>query len=133
MTIEGKTLEEFMEKFNLFLNSEKAKNIKGIVYIWKTTNKFARVKGSSEIIYIGQSKNTFNDRYQNSKSLNIEKLYFERYYKYMIEMYGAITIEIKDTNNPKLSEWEELMKYNDNHKEYPPLNRSIPNKPEVKI
>jgi len=114
----------------MFLKSNEAKNTKGIVYIWRTSNSFARVKGESNIIYIGQTKNSFNDRYLNSRSMSIEKKYFNRYYKYMIEMYGAISIEIIQTENPKLLEWEELMKYNDIHKEYPPLNRAIPNKPK---
>ena len=123
MKIEGKTLNEYMESFNLFLNSKEAKETKGIVYIWKIDNAFPRVKGTSNIIYIGQTQNTFSDCYQNSNSLNTEKKYFERYYKHIIEMYGAITIEIIQCENPKLSQWQALMKYNDEYKEYPLLNK----------
>jgi hypothetical protein len=52
------------------------------------------------------------------------------YYKFLIEKYGAISIEIIQTDEPKIEEYNRLMEYNDKHKEYPPLNRSIPNKPE---
>jgi hypothetical protein len=130
MKLKAKSLEDYLDQFNVFLDSEEAKNTKGIVYIWKTDEPIKRVKGQNPIIYIGQTINTFRDRYKNSNSINIEKKYFERYYKHMMEMYGPISIEIKPSDNPKRSEWEELMKYNFDHKEYPPLNRSIPNEPK---
>lgn len=122
-------LDEYIENFRNFLELEQA-NIKSVVYIWKTSKPFNRVIGESNIIYIGQTKNTFRNRYGNSKSLDIEKGYFNRYYKFLIEEYGAISIEIIQTDEPKIEEYNRLMEYNDKHKEYPPLNRSIPNKPE---
>ena len=131
MILDAKSQDEFLEQFNSFLDSETSKNTKGIVYIWQTTKPIGRVKGTSPIIYIGQTINTFRSRYKNSNSIKIETNYFERYYKHMIEMYGAIHIEIKQTDNPKRTEWEELMQYNKEHKEYPPLNRSIPNEPKA--
>jgi len=132
MKIKAKSLEEFSCQFNEFLDSELSRNEKGIIYIWKTDKPIKRVKGQSPIIYIGKTVNTFRNRYKNSKSINIEKKYFEKYYKYLIEVYGAISIEIIKCNNPGRQEWEYLMAYNCDHKEYPPLNRSIPNEPKPK-
>ena len=130
MKITAGSLEDYLSQFNEFLDSDIAKNTKSICYIWKTDKPISRVKGKSPIIYIGQTINTFRDRYSNSNSINIEKKYYDRYYKHMIEIYGAISIEIKQSDDPKRSEWKELMEYNSNHKEYPPLNRSIPNEPK---
>ncbi len=131
MKIKAKTIEEFDKQLEQLLCSMDAKNKKGIVYIWKLEKSISRVKGSSPIVYIGQTKNSLQSRYYNTKSLNIEKQYFEKYYKIMIELYGAMSIDIIEVENPKLAEYEELMKYNKSHNEYPPLNRSIPNKPSI--
>ena len=60
----------------------------------------------------------------------IERCYFNRYYKFFFFFYGVISIEIIQTNEPKIEEYNRLMEYNDKHKEYPPLNRSIPTKQE---
>lgn len=130
MNLKAETLEDYLIQFNEFLDSEQAKNKKGIIYIWKTEKSISRVIGKSPIIYIGQSINTFRDRYKNSKSIKIEEAYYKRYYKYMIKEYGAISIEINESTNPKYQEWQALMEYNAAHKEYPPLNRSIPNEPK---
>jgi hypothetical protein len=130
MKFNAKTIDEHLTQFKNFLLSDIASNTKSIIYLWKTERPIPRVQGESNIIYIGQTKNTFNKRYNNSKSLNIEKIYFEKYYKKLIDIYGSISVEIKPTINPKITEWEELMKYNSEHIEYPPLNRSIPNKPK---
>lgn len=130
--IEGATKEDFFKSFRSCLNSEIAKE-KSIVYIWKTKNNFSRVIGYNNIIYIGQTKRSFFDRYLNTKSLKIEEDYFERYYQHYINKHGAICIEIIPTINPKLLEWEKLAEYHKVHKEYPPLNRSIPNKPMNQI
>ena len=129
MLNKSKNLDEYIENFKNFLELEQA-NIKSVVYIWKTSKPFNRVIGESNIIYIGQTRNTFNTRYKNAKSLDIERGYFNRYYKFLIEKYGVISIEIIQTNEPKIEEYNRLMEYNDKHKEYPPLNRSIPTKPE---
>ena len=129
MKLCAEKLDDYLVQFNEFLDTTSAKDKKGIVYIWKTENPFYRVKGKSSIIYIGYTSNTFRSRYKNSRSIGIEKKYFERYYKHMMEMHGPISIDIKECSNPKRSEWETLMEYNMRHKEYPPLNRSIPNEP----
>jgi hypothetical protein len=123
-------IEDYLRQFNELLLSEDATEKKGIAYVWKMEIPIKRVIGESPIIYIGQTANTLSGRYNNSKSINIEKKYFERYYRYMMELYGHITIDVIETSNPKKSEWEMLMKYNESHKEYPPLNRSIPNEPK---
>lgn len=128
MLNKSEKLDEYIKEFEIFLKSEQA-NIKKVVYIWKTSKPFNRVFGESNIIYIGQTKNTFRNRYGNSKSLDIEKGYFDKYYKFLIKEYGAISIEIIQTDEPEIEEYNRLMEYNDKHKEYPPLNRSIPNKP----
>ena len=123
--------EDYLAQFKEFLSTSCATEKRGIVYIWKLERSVKRVIGASQIIYIGKTIRTFSARYSNSKSLRIELDYFERYYRHMIELYGPISIEIIQTENPSVTEWEKLMEYNHLHKEYPPLNRSIPQKPSL--
>lgn len=59
----GEVSELTKDAFANVLYSEKAKNVKNIVYVWRTKNKFQRFNGASDILYIGQTKNTFATRY----------------------------------------------------------------------
>lgn len=101
---------------------------KGIIYIWKTEKKIPRVCGASDILYIGKTKQSLNDRYNNAKSLDIEKDYFKNVYKHVIEKYGAISIDVIVVNldELKVQEAEKINDYYESHKELPPLNRNKP-------
>ena len=130
MEITAQTPEEFEKQFYQFLSQPKCKDIRNIIYSWEVENPIPRVNGESKVIYIGQSKRSFNERYSGSKDFKIEADYFNRFYRHAISKYGPISISIESSENPKMAEWEQLMNYREKHLEYPPLNRSIPNKPK---
>lgn len=130
MKITATSVNEFVDQFKEILKQDECNNINNIVYFWRVEKPFQRVKGKSNIVYIGQTKRTLAARYSNSQAFKIETSYFDSFYKFVIAEYGALSIEIIQTDNVKKSEWLALQKYRDNHFEYPPLNRSIPRKPE---
>lgn len=127
MQITAQTIDEFKEQFTTILNSEEAKSIKNVIYFFRSEKPIPRVNGENNILYIGKTKNTLQSRYLPSKSFDIECLVFEKFYSYVIKQYGGISIEIRQTNDNKKEECDELQKYRTQHLEYPPLNRSIPN------
>lgn len=129
MQITATTKEEFADQFRNLLNQEKSRNLSNIIYKWKVENDIPRMKGASNILYIGQSTRTLHARYSPAAKFNIELDYFDHYYKYAIEQYGSLTIEIIAVEDAKLREWQELDQYHSKHCEHPPLNRSIPRKP----
>ena len=132
MRINATTKEEFAEQFRNYLNQDKSRSLCNIVYKWKVENDIPRMKGESNILYIGQTKRSLYDRYSDKGSFNIELTYFEQFYKYAIQEYGSLFIEILAVDDVKLEEYRELDHYRSMHCEYPPLNRAIPKKPKNK-
>jgi hypothetical protein len=126
MSIFASNRDEFEEKLRNYLQRDEFKSIKGIVYFWRVDKKIKRIKGESNILYIGKTTQTLRQRYLNRKSLEIELKCFDRFYKYVMKEYGSITIEIKSCVDTKHEELVEINKYSESHLEYPPLNRSIP-------
>ncbi|WNC67538.1 hypothetical protein RI845_13550 [Thalassotalea nanhaiensis] len=126
MKITATTKEEFSVQFRNYLNQDKSRNLCNIVYKWKVENNIPRMKGESNILYIGQTKRSLYDRYSDKRSFNIELTYFEQFYKYAIQEYGSLFIEILAVDDVKLEEHRELDHYRSMHFEYPPLNRAIP-------
>jgi hypothetical protein len=59
-SIMGNLFEENWKK--VFGNSQ-AKEIKRVVYIWRTIREIPRLKGKSNIVYIGQTQSTLYNRH----------------------------------------------------------------------
>ncbi len=129
MELSARTREDYSNQFEALLKSDPYKSTEKILYFFRTKKSFRRLKGESNILYIGMSEKSFSDRYYPSRAFNLEMVFFETFYKHAIDLYGPITIEVKQVENPKYSEWEALAEYFDSHFEYPPRNRAIPNKP----
>lgn len=127
---EKENVKEFETQLKRILESNSTD--KGIIYIWKTESNIPRVCGESDILYIGKTTQSLRERYIKGKSLNIENEYFENVYKYVIEKYGAISIDVEKVDNTELAqkEYDKLSEYYEKHKELPPLNRSMPPKKE---
>jgi len=129
MNITALTEEEFREQFRIVLQRSECTSIENIVYFWKSERPIPRVSGESNILYIGQTSRSLNGRYGSKKDFEIEVAYFKRFYRHIIQKYGAVFLEVKATDNPKIAEWEQLSEYYGKHFEYPPLNRAVPSKP----
>ncbi|PCH93823.1 MAG: hypothetical protein COB83_13090 [Gammaproteobacteria bacterium] len=113
------------EDFSKVLYSDEANARKNIVYVWRTKTKFPRFNGESDILYIGQTKRTFSQRYQNfTKWINTEANSLK--FSHALKVYGSITISVcefeKFGGTLLESEGQLLWWYFQNHYEYPPLN-----------
>lgn len=129
MELSAANRDEYSEQFESLLKSEPYKSTERIVYFFKVAKPIARVLGESNIIYIGRSDGSFSSRYYPSKAFNLEMMFFDKFYKRAIELYGPISIEITQVENTQKSEWKALSEYYIRHLEYPPRNRAIPNEP----
>lgn len=117
--------------FNDVFKSDEAAEAKNIIYIWHAKNKIPRLKGESDIIYIGQTSQTLRKRHAPSSKLKALSKANRQKYKDILELYGGeITVSYisKDNFDPtgKLSllkiEGQFLWWYFQNHSEYPPVN-----------
>lgn len=122
-------MDEYSRRFESLLKSEPYKSTEKILYFFKTKKPIKRVRGESNIIYIGMSDKSFSSRYYPSKAFNLEMMFFDIFYKHAIELYGPISIEIVNVKDTKHAEWKALSDYYSTHLEYPPRNRAIPNEP----
>ena len=122
MKITAKTSEEFEAQLEQFLKLPECASTKGIIYFLRVEKPIPRKVGDSDILYIGKSINSLNDRYMKSGAFNIEMGYFEKYYKKAIEKYGGMYFEVKKSDNPKSSEDEQLEIFRNKHGELPPIN-----------
>jgi len=129
MNITALTEEEFREQFRFVLQRSECTSIENIVYFWKSEKPIPRVRGESNILYIGRTSRSLNGRYGSKKDFEIEVAYFNRFYRHIIQKYGTVFLEVMATDDPKFSEWEQLAEYYSTHLEYPPLNRAVPSKP----
>lgn len=129
MKITALTEEEFRVQFQRALQQAECLSLSSIVYFWKSEKSIPRVNGESNILYIGQTSKSLNGRYAGKKDFEIEVAYFNRFYRHIIHKYGFIFLEVKEVENPKFAEWEQLTEYYSAHLEYPPLNRAVPSKP----
>lgn len=94
------------------------KSIKGVAYVFKARKPVPRLKGESEVLYIGMTNDNVYNRYSVNEDV---KSYFDRY-RYIINEYGHITIDVYKTSNPEITENNFLYQYRNKHLELPPLN-----------
>ena len=113
------------DSFYNVLKSPAAMKLRGIVYLWRCEKDIPRLKGGSNIIYIGQTKNNIYGRYHNyaryiHTKANSHKL------GTILENYGPISVHIHEYTKfgPSLlkAEGQLLWWYFQNHCEYPPIN-----------
>lgn len=97
-----------------------------IIYIYRTVKPIPRLKGESDIVYIGQTKGTLKQRYfkyagQLAKS-TANRLKFE----HILKAYGPIRITVASYSKfgatLEIAEGQLLWWYFQNHCEYPPVN-----------
>lgn len=110
------------EEFKSVFNSDEAKLHKNIVYFFMTEKPIPRVKGESNILYIGKTKQSLRQRYLRYSN----KLASNRngvFYKHIIDNFGAISIGYLITDNPKDLESKFFKDYCDKFLEYPPKSK----------
>lgn len=114
------------ESFRRVYDSEHAKKTKNIVYLFRSEKNISRLKGESNIIYIGQTKDSFNKRYHPHAKLHATSEANSLKFSHIIENYGPISISVCDFSKFGESilqaEGQLLWWYFQNHCEYPPVN-----------
>lgn len=112
--------------FKHVFGSEDAGLKKNILYILRTQKPISRLKGESDVLYIGQTKGTLKQRYlihsgklANSKANRMK-------FEHTISQYGPIRVTFAPFNQfgatLKDAEGQLLWWYFQNHCEYPPIN-----------
>lgn len=114
------------EGFRRVYDSENAKISKNIVYLFRSEKNINRLKGESNIIYIGQTIYSFNKRYHPHARLHATSEANNLKFSHIIENYGPISISVCDFSifgkNILQAEGQLLWWYFQNHCEYPPIN-----------
>ena len=124
--------QDYFEDWKEWSSFQDVKNYKNGVYAFRLKEPFARLKGDSNIIYIGQANHNpkknkrhgLLHRLQNYKQNNHGG---SRRLKDIIQEFGgeeSIEYSYKISEKPKETEKELLDSYYEKHLELPPMNRS---------
>ena len=115
-----------VDSFKRAYGQESANLDRGIVYVLRSKNPIPRLKGESDVIYIGMTKGTYRNRYLKHASLHATSAANKAKYRHILETYGPIRITIAPYNRygPDLrtAEGQLLWWYFRHHCEYPPIN-----------
>jgi len=112
----------FFAQYIALFQSREAASIAQVVYVFSTAREIPRIKGSSDILYIGQTSQTIERRYGDAKSIKFHEDHFT-FYKHTIETYGPIRFSYAVTDKFKDLEISMLTHYEKEHLEIPPRNR----------
>jgi hypothetical protein len=132
-----KTIDEFItlpekitivseEGFRSVYGAELAGKTKNIVYMLRCERNISRLKGESNILYIGQTKHSFSKRYYPHAKLHATSKANKLKFEHIINHYGPISISFSDFSifgkTLIQAEGQLLWWYFQNHCEYPPIN-----------
>lgn len=110
-------IEIFKQQYRASL--KETKGINGVVYVFRTEKVVPRLKGYSNIIYIGETKYDAWSRYTVKNDVNA----YWPVYSHIVDLYGPIYIDVYMSNDHKVTERRFLSQYHHEYKELPPLNR----------
>lgn len=95
---------------------------KNVVYLYRSEREVSRLVGASDILYIGQTRNSFARRYAPwaRKHATIQRN------RHALELYGPVRLSVCDYSvfgkTLREAESQLLWWYYQNHFEYPPFN-----------
>lgn len=116
------TSEEFIEQFRDLYRHPDAIAAVGVVYVWATERPIPRLRGESNIIYIGKTDQSLSQRHSQYATSEGTGDNWARY-DHIIRKFGAIRVFYSVQPNPTDAERMLLRKYFDDHLDIPPLNR----------
>ena len=118
----------FQESFKKVFGCQEAKDASNVVYILRTVKKIPRLKGLSDIVCIGRTKTSLNERHSRYSKVEATEEGNVLKYRHIIKKYGPIRITYmpfrKYGKTLKEAEGKLLWCYFKNHFEYPPVNYS---------
>lgn len=98
---------------------EETKGTNGVVYIFRSENVIPRLKGHSNVLYIGETKYDVWNRYNVESDVNN----YWHVYQHIVQNYGQLFIDVYKSSDHKATEKRFLFQYFQEHKELPPINR----------
>lgn len=124
---EYKSPNQFIDDWRRVFGCNDANKDNNVVYIWKTEDDIPRLRGKSNIIYIGKTSSTISGRHCGYAKIEAEGERNKPRYKHILEKYGHISIYLTHFSTVgedlKSAEQRLLASYFSHHLEYPPLNR----------
>ena len=117
--------EEFKRSFEAVFGSKQARTAKNVTYFWYVENYIPRLKGESNILYIGKTKQTLYQRHFRYSETETNNFNWSRY-KHILEKYGDIYVCFHHSDkDPRELEKLLLTKSFFDHCELPPINGSF--------
>ncbi len=116
--------ERYLQEFKQLFNSPEARNTSNVLYAFVSKKEIPRVRGKSNIIYIGRTVQKLRYRYQPHHKYYCSD-YNWAFYSYVIKHYGAVGLAyltIDTTQSLKEAESDLLRDYYKQHRENPPKN-----------
>ncbi|MFT4928903.1 MAG: hypothetical protein ACI8WB_005023 [Phenylobacterium sp.] len=118
ITSSGHLATDFKELFS----SEEAREAKGVVYFFMSEKPIPRVRGESNILYIGKTSQSLHKRYFRYCN-KLASRASGKFYEYIVKNYGGISLGYLVSDNPKVMEAEYFKKYHKAYLEYPPKSK----------
>jgi len=126
--ISATTSADFVDRFKKLLDMAPARQHRGVVYVYLCERPIPRVRGNSNILYIGKTNQTMRERLMRWAKTEGSDYNCSRYQYIISKEYGPITLGYARYNilaaTPKAAEKQLLKMYFAKHLEYPPLNRA---------
>jgi hypothetical protein len=121
-TFEARIIGHSTEAYLAAFTCAAAARMNNVVYLFRAERKVPRLVGESDILYIGQTKTTFERRYKPWAAL----LATLKRNEHALKVYGPITLAACDFRvfgqSLLAAENQLLWWYYANHFEYPPFN-----------
>lgn len=114
------------DSFRRVYGSDAAGKAKNVIYLLRCEREVSRLKGESNILYIGQTERSFRARYASFARLHSTSVANKLKFTHIIDNYGPISVSFSDFSafgdTLLQAEGQLLWWYFQNHCEYPPIN-----------
>ena len=117
--------ENFLREFKQLFGSQEAKDASSVLYAFFCEKKIPRVKGESNVIYIGKTAKSLEIIYGGCWTERCWSHANLEFLSYVIEHYGPVSLAylvIDDAQSLKEAELDLLKDYYELHLENPPKN-----------
>src|SRR3990172_8152754 len=101
--IRAQSQDEFRKGFRDLFTTPEARSAIHVVYVWATGRPFPRLKGSSNIIYIGQTIQSLSARHARWAATEANDGNWPRY-QYILKEFGPIRVLFSKCSNPRAME-----------------------------
>ncbi|MGF1841608.1 MULTISPECIES: hypothetical protein [Vibrio] len=109
-------------QFKDLFGSSEASNAKSVIYFFRSVRPVPRLRGESDILYIGKTKQSIKGRYlQYAKHLATGSS--GCFYRYIIDNYGGLRLGFVIVDNPNEMEKYYFKEYRAAYLENPPKSK----------